>query len=238
MVTHTTPPSDDGTVLIVEDHELIGASLRMNLRAEGIDAHLCGPSGGADAILFTAARLQPGVVLLDLDLGRDATGRHLDGATLVEPLCEGGWRIIVLSGTADRARVGAALAAGAVGVVAKRAQLPALLSTVRDALAGREVMAEAAREVFVAAFRERRAERGELADKLDRLTPRELEVLRMLADGHRAQAVAQEFVVSLATVRTQIRAVLTKLGVKSQLEAVALYRNASGRWRPPSGTTR
>jgi DNA-binding NarL/FixJ family response regulator len=223
------PPSEHGTVLIVDDHELIGTSLQMSLRAAGIDAHLCGPSGGTGAILAGAARLPPGVVLLDLDLGRDSTGRMVDGATLVEPLCAAGWRIVVLSGTADRARIGAVLDAGAAGMVPKRAQLPTLLRTVRDALAGRPVMSGAARDTFVAAHRERRAQRGELAGKLDQLTPRELEVLRLLADGHRAQAVADEFVVSLATVRTQIRAVLTKLGVRSQLEAVALYRNATGR---------
>jgi DNA-binding NarL/FixJ family response regulator len=51
----------------------------------------------------------------------------------------------------------------------------------------------------------------------------------MLAQGRRAQAVAEHFVVSLATVRTQIRAVLAKLEVSSQLEAVALYRKATGR---------
>jgi DNA-binding NarL/FixJ family response regulator len=228
MATNPSP-SEHGTVLIVDDHELIGTSLQMSLRAAGIDAHLCGPAGGTGAILAAAARLPPGVVLLDLDLGRDATGRTVDGATLVDPLCAAGWRIVVLSGTADRARIGAALDAGAAAMVPKRAQLPALLRTVRDALAGRPVMSEAARDTFVVAHRERRAQRGELAGKLDRLTPRELEVLRLLADGHRAQAVADEFVVSLATVRTQIRAVLTKLGVTSQLEAVALYRNATGR---------
>jgi DNA-binding NarL/FixJ family response regulator len=225
----STPPSAHGTVLIVDDHELIGTSLQMSLRAAGIDAHLCGPSGGVGAVLTTAARLPPGLVLLDLDLGRDTTGRTVDGVALVEPLRAAGWRIVVLSGTADRARIGGALDAGAVGMVPKRAQMPTLLRAVHDALAGRPVMPEVARDECVAAHREQRARRGELAGKLDRLTPRELEVLRLLADGHRAQAVAEEFVVSLATVRTQIRAVLTKLGVTSQLEAVALYRNATGR---------
>jgi DNA-binding NarL/FixJ family response regulator len=234
MATNPTAPTNpaapaDGTVLIVDDHELIGTSLRMSLLAAGLDAHLCGPAGGAGSVLAAAARLPPGVVLLDLDLGRDAAGRTVDGATLVEPLRAGGWRVVVLSGTADRARVGAALDAGAVAMVPKRAQLPALLRTVRDALAGRPVMAEDAREKFVAAFREQRERRAALAGKLDRLTPRELDVLRLLAEGQRAQAVADEFVVSLATVRTQIRAVLTKLGVRSQLEAVALYRDAKGR---------
>lgn len=228
-MTPSTPPSVDGTVLIVEDHELIGTSLRMSLRADGLDAHLCGPAAGAAGIRAAAAALPPGVVLLDLDLGRDSTGRPLDGGSLVEPLCAGGWRVVVLSGTADHARIGAALAAGAVGMVPKRAQMPALVRAVRGALAGREVMAPAARDRLVALHRERSARRGELATKLDRLTPRELEVLRMLAAGHRAQTVADEFVVSLATVRTQIRAVLTKLEVTSQLQAVALYRSAAER---------
>ena len=53
-------------VLIVDDHELVGTSLLLNLRGEGLDAHL--PSrGGADAILAAAARLTPGLVLLDLE---------------------------------------------------------------------------------------------------------------------------------------------------------------------------
>ena len=214
MVTNTSPPSDDGTVLIVDDHELIGASLRMSLRAEGLDAYLCGPSGGAEAVLATAARIGPGVVLLDLDLGRDAAGRRLDGATLVPPLRAAGWRVVILSGTADRARVGAVLDAGADGVVPKRAQLPVLLRAVRDALAGREVMSGAARETFVAAFRERRAQRGELAGKLDRLTPRELEVLELMAQGRSNAAIAAQLVVTERAIAKHTSNIFTKLGLE------------------------
>ena len=84
-------------------------------------------------------------------------------------------------------------------------------------------MPAARRRQLVEGYLARSAERRELLAKLERLTQREREVLALLADGQRAQAVADHFVVSLATVRTQIRAVLTKLEVGSQLEAVALY---------------
>jgi DNA-binding NarL/FixJ family response regulator len=136
---------------------------------------------------------------------------------------------MILSGTADHVRVGAALAAGAVTWIPKHAPFRSLLHTLREAMAGREVMPELRRQQFVELYRTRSVERRALVTKLERLTQREREVLALLAAGQRARAVAEQFVVSLATVRTQIRAVLTKLEVRSQLEAVALYRTATGR---------
>ena len=215
-------------VLIVDDHELVGTSLLLSLRGEGLDAHLsC--RGDADGVLRLTSRLAPGVVLLDLDLGRDDQGRRLDGARLVGPLTAAGWKVIILSGSSDRARIGAALDGGALAWVPKNAPLPALLAAVRAAQDGRPVMAAEKRDQLIATARRLTAERGALTTKLDRLSQREREVLAMLAQGRRAQAVAEHFVVSLATVRTQIRAVLAKLEVSSQLEAVALYRKATGR---------
>ena len=167
-----------------------------------------------------------GLALLDLDLGRDRSGQRLDGVDLVAPLTERGWRCIVLSSTADRSRVGAALAAGALAAVPKHAPFALLLGKVRAAMAGLPVMAAEARQKLIDSFLVRDAERREIAEKLNRLTRREREVLAELARGHRAQAVADQYVVSLATVRTQIRSVLNKLEVGSQLEAVALYRKA------------
>jgi DNA-binding NarL/FixJ family response regulator len=102
--------------------------------------------------------------------------------------------------------------------------LPLLLGKVRAALAGLPVMSEDSRERLIDSFRVRDAERREISEKLERLTRREREVLTELARGRRAQAVADQYVVSLATVRTQIRSVLSKLEVGSQLEAVALFR--------------
>jgi DNA-binding NarL/FixJ family response regulator len=218
------PEPTASAVLIVDDHELVATSLMLSLRSQGLAAHHCASSGGEAGVLAASAELPPGLVLLDLDLGRDDAGRRIDGVRLVAPLRAAGWRVVILSGSADHARIGAGLAEGAMAWVPKNAPFPALLAAVRDAMDGREVMPPARREQFIELHRRRSGEQDELRAKLERLTPREREVLALLANGQRAQAVADQFVVSLATVRTQIRAVLTKLEVGSQLEAVALYR--------------
>ena len=217
------PP--EPTVLIVDDHDLVGTSLAFSLSADGFNARRAATVDVAGVL--AEARDQPvGLALLDLDLGRDPSGRRCDGVDLVAPLTERGWRCIVLASRADRSRSGAALAAGALAAVPKQAPLPMLLGKVRAALDGLPVMAPEARQRLIDSFRARDAERREITDKLERLTRREREVLVELARGHRAQAVADHYVVSLATVRTQIRSVLNKLEVGSQLEAVALYRRS------------
>jgi len=214
-------------VVVVDDHELVATSLVLGLKNEGIEASRIRPAAER-GILAEIARLPGGLVLLDLDLGRDAEGNRIDGVELVGPLVRSGWQILVLSGSADPARIGSALDAGALAWVPKNAPFPTLLAAVREAVAGRPVMSEDRRRRFIDVSRRRTAERRDLSEKLGRLTQREREVLAELARGKRAQAVADHFVVSLATVRTQIRAVLTKLEVGSQLEAVALYRQATG----------
>ena len=216
-------PAPAPTVLIVDDHDLVGTSLAYSLSADGLDARRAAAVDVA-GVLAEAATSPVGIALLDLDLGRDRSGRRFDGVDLVAPLTERGWRCIVLSSTADRTRIGAALAAGALTAVPKQAPFPLLLGKVRAASAGLPVMSTEARQRLIDSHLVRDAERRAISEKLERLTRREREVLSELARGHRAQAVADQYVVSLATVRTQIRSVLSKLEVGSQLEAVALYR--------------
>ncbi len=219
-------------VLIIDDHDLVGTSLMLSLRAEGMDAHWCGAGGGAvdsvAGILAAGARLAPGVALLDLTLGRDRAGAPIDGARLAAPLTGQGWRVLVVSGSSDQVRIGAALAGGAVAWIPKNAPFPTLLRSVRAVAEGRPAISAEHRDQLIEVYHQQASLRSELQTRIDRLTQREREVLGELAQGHRAQAVADRFVVSLATVRTQIRAILVKLEVGSQLEAVVLFRRATG----------
>ena len=211
-------------VLIVDDHDLVAMSLALCLRSEGLHAQRHA-ARSRDGILTAVATLVPGVVLLDLDLGHGPDGEVIDGTTLVAHLCRNGWRVIVLSATTDEPRIGHALAAGALACVPKTAALPVLIAAIRRAAQGIEVMRPERRQYYIEQYRRQQEHAWVLERRLDRLTDRERSVLEHLARGQRAQSIAEEFGVSLATIRTQIRAVLHKLRVSCQLEAVALLND-------------
>lgn len=219
-------PLSSKTIVIVDDHELVGWSLASSLRNEGEEAHYTSVPSVPD-FLETLSRFDPGLLVLDLDLGRDRNGQRIDGVDLIPRLRNEGWRVLVLSGSANPTRVGEALAAGGFVWVSKNAPFPVLLGAIRETVAGRSVLPPGRRQQLIDLYLSHEKERREVQEKLERLTPREREVLGLLAAGKRAQTIAEHFVVSLPTVRTQVRAVLGKLEVSSQLEAVALYRRGS-----------
>ena len=219
--TELRPAPTATNVLIVDDHDLVAMSLALYLRSEGLPAQRHA-ARSRDGILTAAATMNPGVVLLDLDLGRDPDGAVLDGTTLIAGLCRTGWRGVVLRATNDEARVGKALSAGALACVSKTAALPVLTTTVRRAMQAVDVMHPGRRQYLIDRYREQQAHARAIERRLASLTERERRVLDRLARGRRAQQIATEFHVSLATIRTQIRAVLHKLEVSSQLGAVAL----------------
>lgn len=221
------PGLEGYTVLVVDDHELFSTSLVMALRSHRVNAEQIG-AVSRDAILATATGLPAGLVVLDLDLGRDTDGQWLNGHDVVQALRSHGWKVLVVSGSSDLNWIAAAIAAGAIGSVPKSASFGALLTTVLRAAAGDAVMSADERRTWLHRHRSHCARVRELAHRFDRLSNRERAVLEMLADGHRAAAIAEKFSVSLVTVRSQIRSILAKLAVNSQLEAVALLRE-----RPP-----
>ena len=221
-------------VLIVDDHLLFSTSLRLALCDHGLDAHQIKPESYA-GILARAAEITPGLVVLDLELGTGTDGQPLRGSQVVPALTEQGWKVLIVSGNdPDRPSTAAAIAAGAVGVVAKSSSLEELLHTVVRAASGSPVMTEAERQQWLVRDRRYReletgfrAQERERNQRLNRLSRREREVLELLADGQRAAAIAERFVVSVTTVRTQIRSILNKLEVNSQLEAVAMVRQSA-----------
>lgn len=210
-------------MLVVDDHVLVRAALVAALRAEGIGAVACTETTVPGITRF-AAGLPPGLVLLDLDLGPDADGAPIDGTDAVAVLRQAGWAVLTCAGSAGHrlTRVAAAVAAGAIGHVAKTDSLDSLVATVVRAASGAAVMTERERRSWLELDRTERTAAKRRAALLARLTPRERRVLERLADGHRATDIAAESVVSVTTVRSQIRAILAKLEVNSQLEAAAL----------------
>lgn len=216
VVDDRTPVA--GPVVIVDDHALIASALAVALRAAGIATAVTPPQTLVGRLDEPAP--PGGVLLLDLDLGDG-----LDGATLVPRLRRAGWRILLVTGSADVVRIATAVAAGAIGCVAKSAPFDRLVSTVVRAAEGRSVLADDERTRLRGLADTAGRERTAVLDRFARLTPRERQIVDRLADGRRPAAIAAEFVVSVATVRTQIRSILGKLEVGSQLEAAALTRD-------------
>lgn len=211
-------------VLVVDDHELFSTILVMALRSYGVNAEQVGTCS-TQAILAAANGHREGLIVLDFNLGWDANGHWLNIYDVLEGLrVAPGWKVLMVSGSSPQHSIAGAIAAGAIGFVSKSASFDSLLSTVFSAGAGKAVMSPEEHRTWLQLHRNHIARERDLVLRFDRLSNRERAVLEMLAQGHRAAEIAKQFVVSMTTVRSQIRSILFKLGVNSQLEAVALIR--------------
>jgi DNA-binding NarL/FixJ family response regulator len=222
-------PRGDVRVVIVDDHVTIAEALELALSVEGYDVRRVAvpeTPGSPTGLVTAIVRLRPTVVLLNLDLGPFG-----DGARLVAPLAEQGVEVVVLTGQTDRARWGEVLARGARVVVSKSQPLNDLLATVRRIHQGLPVLDRLERDRLVDTWLERRSHHGVVRDRLGLLTSREREVLGELMRGHAVREIAARGVVSEATVRTQVKSILGKLEVSSQLAAVGLAHKIG--WRAP-----
>lgn len=229
MTSSVHPLRPNSRVLIIEDHVLFAESLELALTLEGYDARrlqLPAYAGSTGQLLATAVRLRPRIVLLDLDLGTFG-----DGVRLIHPLALSGANVVVVTASADRARWGECLRYGARKAMAKTQPLNEILSVVRRIHSGLPVVDAEERENLLRQWEAHRQEVEDQRRRLDSLTPREREVLAKLREGTPVRDIARMSVVSEATVRTQVKSILAKLGVTSQLAAVGLAHNAG--WRPP-----
>ncbi|MGY1616821.1 LuxR C-terminal-related transcriptional regulator [Geodermatophilus sp. SYSU D00691] len=220
-------------VLLVDDHALFAQAVQIGLRATGFAAQRVAPRSSEQVVADIAAAA-PTTVLLDLRLGADEDGAPIDGLDLVEPLTGLGCRVVVVTGETGDATWGTAVERGAATVLPKDTDLDRLVAVVAAVAAGEQVLDDGRRQDLLAAARRARSEEAARLSPFAQLSRREDEVLHALADGLSAAAIAAAAFVSEATVRTQIRAILTKLGVSSQLQAVALARRAGWLDRVPS----
>jgi len=211
------------SVLLVDDHELVAETLAVSLRAAGIDVVRCG-SILQDAVLASIEEYRPHLVLLDLDLG----GRT--ALPLIGPAIERGSRVVMLTGETDVVRLAECVEAGASGVLSKAVPFDSLLDDLHRAARGEELLSDRRRDELSTALRSARSEQERRLAPFVALTAKEQAVLAALIEGSSAEQIARQTFVSLSTVRSQIAAVLSKLGVNSQLSAVAAARAAD--WHP------
>jgi DNA-binding NarL/FixJ family response regulator len=207
-------------IVIVDDHQLLAESLRIALRGDGIDAVRADPTE-LPQLLTKILEHRPALVLLDLDLGPLG-----DATPLIAPLRDAGVRVVVVTGIVDRVRIAAALEQGAVGYRSKADGFDALLAMVKEARGVRGPLDPHTRaDLLEELFRARR-QRARVLAPFAGLTEREQQTLRLIAQGRSVHEIADSWVVSETTVRTFVRGVLAKLGVRSQLAAVAAARGS------------
>jgi two-component system, NarL family, response regulator LiaR len=211
-------------VLIVDDHAVVREGLRTFLALQdGIEV-VGEAQDGAEA-LDQAARLAPDVILMDLVMP------GVDGIGAMRALRDAGStaRVIVLTSFTDDDRVLPAIQQGAAGYLLKNVAPAELARAVRAAHAGEALLdpGVAARLVEAVAARGAAPEQASAARAADQLTPREREVLRMLARGLANKRIAYELGLSEKTVKAHVGRVLAKLGVSDRTQA-ALYAVRAG----------
>lgn len=215
----------DSRVAIVEDHDLLSQSLAFALTNLGIHVTRVADPHPA-AVLQTLRELEQDLVLLDYDLGDAGVG-----VDLVRPITQLGVKVVMLTGETDPVRLAECVEAGAIGIISKKEPFERLIDNVSDVVTGRVILSTGARERMLADLRAHRSREGEKLAPFQRLTVRECEVLQDLLEGKNAERIANESFVSVATVRSHIKSLLAKLGVNSQLAAVAMARRSG--WASP-----
>ncbi|RNG04465.1 response regulator [Streptomyces botrytidirepellens] len=204
-------------VLLADDQTLVRTGFRMILSADGIDV-VAEATNGTEAV-EAVRRTRPDVVLMDIRMpemdGLEATRRILTGAPAPDTP-----RVIILT-TFDLDRyVYAALSAGAGGFLLKDVTPEQLTAAVRTVRTGDALLAPAITRRLVQRFARRGSDTAALHRDLASLTPRELEVLGLLARGLSNAELATRLHLAEATVKTHVARILAKLGLRDRVQAV------------------
>jgi two-component system nitrate/nitrite response regulator NarL len=208
-------------VLVVDDHRTFAEVLAMRLGAEP-DIDVVGVAFSVPQAEAMVAKSRPDIVLLDLLMGQES------GLGLLSALAARSSRpeVVMVSGVEDVAGVVDSLDAGARAWVPKDSSVDDLLTAIRSGVEGRmwlppDLLAPVIQELLDEARRS-----SGPSSFLDRLSARQIEVLRCLVAGMTRAEVAERLVLSPNTVRTHIQNVLRETGAHSTLAAVAMARDA------------
>lgn len=203
------------TVLLVDDHTLFRSGVRSLLQRNPRFSVVGEASDGVDGIK-RAMQLKPDVILLDL---------HMPGMTGVETLqlILQGWpeaAVIMLTVSEEGEDLATALHAGARGYLIKNIDADYLVRAIERAAAGESVLAESMAAKLVAQLQKQREPKPAAPpSELDKLTPREREILACLARGESNKLIARVLDLAESTVKIHVQNILKKLGLTSRVQA-------------------
>jgi DNA-binding NarL/FixJ family response regulator len=216
------------TVVVADDQGMVRAGLRSLLEADP-EISVIGEAADGVAAIDETRRLRPDVVLMDIRMP------ELDGLAATRQLIaeRPGLRVLALTTFDLDEYVFEALRAGASGFLLKDAPAEELTNAIHVLARGDALLAPAVTRRIVEAFVARSEPEPADVPELDDLSPREVEVLRLLAAGRSNAQIAAELIVSDATVKTHVSNVLAKLRLRDRIHAV-IYAYESGVVRPGS----
>jgi len=201
-------------IVIADDHPVLREGLKMLLSSDP-EFKVIGESADGVALLELVDRLEPDVILLDLAM----PGKS--GLEVLSDLSERGSaaRIVVLTAQIQRREVAQALRLGARGIILKESATRLLFSCVRRVMAGEYWVANDGVSDLAEALRRASApQTAPVLPPIPRLTPREHQIVSLIALGRSNKEISSELGISLQTVKNYLQRIFEKLGVTSRLE--------------------
>jgi len=209
------------SVVLADDHELVRTGFRLILETED-DLEVVGEASDGKEALAVTRRQQPDVVLMDIQMpkldGLEATRRIAQDAGIRS-------RVIILTTFERDDYIFEALRAGASGFLLKNAPPEELVHAVRVVASGEALLAPSITRRLIEEY-SRRPARPKTDPRLEQLTERELEVLRLLATGKSNAELAAQLYLGEGMIKTHISHLLAKLGARDRVQAVVFaYEN-------------
>lgn len=224
------PARDRIRILIADDHRTFAEALKTVFDLERGLVVTEVVTDGRSAIKAVSTE-PPDVVLIDLDMP------EMDGITATREIkrAHPDARVLVLSAQEDDTLKARAVEAGATGFISKSRPVSELTEAVRAAYRGEELIDAEELHRVLRVLRSRREQDAAIRARTDRLTPRQIEILQLMADGLSPDEIAEALGISRHTLRTHTQNILTKLGVHSKLQALAqAIRHGKVVARPPA----